>query len=364
MEQINTLKMGSTIAALRKSRGLTQEQLAALVGVSGPAVSKWETDASCPDVALLCPLARALNTTVDALLQFEAALTDEEVARQINALMETLPQKGADACEEELRRLVCRWPGCTALQFNAAMVCDGFEMFFPDAQPEQKARWRTLKRELLERVRASGTAAYWQAATIQLAGLALAQDDPDQAEALLDELPEHPGDATAVRALLYRKRGQEQEAQKLLQTQLYAAVSKAMTTLSFLLGSEKEPRRQEKMVGAYRALAGTFGLADLSEGFLVEAHRKAGEWDKAAEHFSRYVDKLLSPLPRPDPDLFAPALDCEAKPGDVFPSGMRRVLLEGMRREMLEDLQGETGEPELWQHPAFAAALKRLEESL
>lgn len=267
MEQTNTLKMGSTIAALRKSRGLTQEQLAALVGVSGPAVSKWETDASCPDVALLCPLARALNTTVDALLQFEAALTDEEVARQINALMETLPQKGADACEEELRRLVCRWPGCTALQFNAAMVCDGFEMFFPDAQPEQKARWRALKRELLERVRASGTAAYWQAATIQLAGLALAQDDPDRAEALLDELPEHPGDATAVRALLYRKRGQEQEAQKLLQTQLYAAVSKAMTTLSFLLGSEKEPRRRQKLVDAYQELARAFGLAGWAKAF-------------------------------------------------------------------------------------------------
>ena len=47
MEQTNTLKIGSTIAALRKSRGLTQEQLAALVGVSGPAVSKWETGVSC-----------------------------------------------------------------------------------------------------------------------------------------------------------------------------------------------------------------------------------------------------------------------------------------------------------------------------
>ena len=100
MEQTNTLKMGSTIAALRKSRGLTQEQLAALVGVSGPAVSKWETDASCPDVALLCPLARALNTTVDALLQFEAALTDEEVARQINAL-----RGGAAAAGVPLARL-------------------------------------------------------------------------------------------------------------------------------------------------------------------------------------------------------------------------------------------------------------------
>lgn len=356
MEQTNTLKMGSTIAALRKSRGLTQEQLAALVGVSGPAVSKWETDASCPDVALLCPLARALNTTVDALLQFEAALTDEEVARQINALMETLPQKGADACEEELRRLVCRWPGCTALQFNAAMVCDGFEMFFPDAQPEQIARWRALKRELLEQVRASGTAAYWQATTIQLAGLALAQDDPDRAEALLDELPEHPGDATAVQALLYRKRGQEQEAQKLLQTQLYAAVSKAMTILPMLLGGEEEPRRRQKLVDAYQELARAFGLAGLGEGFLVELHRQAGEWDEAARHFSLYVDQLLSPPPHPDPDLFAPALDCEKKPGEAFPAGMRRMLLDGIRREM--------DDPELRAHPVFAAALKKLEESV
>lgn len=364
MEQNNALKMGPTIAALRKSRGLTQEQLAALVGVSGPAVSKWETDASCPDVALLCPLARALNTTVDALLQFEATLTDQEVARRINALMESLPRKGAAAGEEELRQLVCRWPGCTALQFNGALVCDGFEMFFPDAPAEQKARWRAFKRELLERVRASGTAAYWQAATIQLASLALAEDDPDRAEALLDELPQHPGDATAVRALLYRKRGQEEEAQKLLQTQLYAAVSKAMTTLSFLLGSEKEPRRLEKMVGAYRSLAGTFGLADLSEGLLAEQHRRAGEWDEAARHFALYVDQLLAPLPRPDPDLFAPALDCEAKPGDVFPAGMRRVLLDGMRREVLEGLREETDGRELWEHPVFAAALKKLEQSL
>lgn len=356
MEQMNPLKIGATIASLRKARGLTQEQLAALVGVSGPAVSKWETDASCPDVALLCPLARALGTTVDGLLQFEAALSDEEVARQINALMEALPQKGPAAGEEELRQLVCRWPGCTALQFNAAAVCDGFEMFFPDASAEQKARWRDFKRELLERVRASGAAAYWQASTIQLASLALAEDDPDKAQTLLDELPEHPGDATAVRALLYRKRGQDEEAQKLLQTQLYTAVSKAMSTLALMLGSEKEPRRLEKMVQAYRSLTGTFGLADLSEGFLVEAHRKAGEWDEAAEHFSLYVDQLLSPLPRPDPDLFAPALNCEAKPGDAFPAGMRRVLLDGVRREMTD--------PELREHPVFAAAVERLEESV
>ena len=65
------MNIGGHIAALRKARGLTQEQLAAQLGVSAPAVSKWETNSSCPDITLLCPLARALGTNVDTLLQFE-----------------------------------------------------------------------------------------------------------------------------------------------------------------------------------------------------------------------------------------------------------------------------------------------------
>ena len=60
--------MGSRIAALRKQKGMTQERLAEAVGVSAPAVSKWETENSYPDIALLCPLARALGTDVNGLL--------------------------------------------------------------------------------------------------------------------------------------------------------------------------------------------------------------------------------------------------------------------------------------------------------
>ncbi|RFT79734.1 XRE family transcriptional regulator, partial [Adlercreutzia equolifaciens] len=63
------MDLGTRISELRREKGMTQEQLAKLVGISAPAVSKWETGSSCPDIALLCPLARALDTNVDTLLQ-------------------------------------------------------------------------------------------------------------------------------------------------------------------------------------------------------------------------------------------------------------------------------------------------------
>jgi len=60
--------IGKRIAALRKNQGMTQEDLAGKLGVSSQAVSKWETDASCPDISLLPLLCRTLGVTSDELL--------------------------------------------------------------------------------------------------------------------------------------------------------------------------------------------------------------------------------------------------------------------------------------------------------
>lgn len=60
--------MGSRIAARRKEKGMTQEELAAKLGVSAQAVSKWENDVSCPDISLLPRLCRILGITSDELL--------------------------------------------------------------------------------------------------------------------------------------------------------------------------------------------------------------------------------------------------------------------------------------------------------
>lgn len=47
------MKLNETIRRLRRAKGLTQEQVAQALGVSAPAVNKWERGACCPDLALL-----------------------------------------------------------------------------------------------------------------------------------------------------------------------------------------------------------------------------------------------------------------------------------------------------------------------
>lgn len=60
--------IGNRIAKFRKAKGMTQEDLASKLGVSSQAVSKWETDASCPDISLLPQLSNVLGVTTDELL--------------------------------------------------------------------------------------------------------------------------------------------------------------------------------------------------------------------------------------------------------------------------------------------------------
>ena len=60
--------IGNRISKFRKAKGLTQEALANLMGVSSQAVSKWETDASCPDISALPQLCRILGITAEELL--------------------------------------------------------------------------------------------------------------------------------------------------------------------------------------------------------------------------------------------------------------------------------------------------------
>lgn len=69
------MTLSEKILYYRKSAGLSQEELAARVGVSRQAVSKWETGESTPELSKVVLLARAFHITTDQLLSPDAPQT-------------------------------------------------------------------------------------------------------------------------------------------------------------------------------------------------------------------------------------------------------------------------------------------------
>lgn len=63
-------RIGEKIKERRRKNNLTQEKLAAQLGVSCQAISKWETGITSPDLSLIVPLARLLKITADELFCF------------------------------------------------------------------------------------------------------------------------------------------------------------------------------------------------------------------------------------------------------------------------------------------------------
>ncbi len=87
------MNIGARILTLRKQKGITQELLAAELGVTAAAVSKWEKGYTLPDILMLCALADYFGVTTDDLLDRTAeekqaiiAAQTEELGQKISAL--------------------------------------------------------------------------------------------------------------------------------------------------------------------------------------------------------------------------------------------------------------------------------------
>ncbi|MBR2473379.1 MAG: helix-turn-helix domain-containing protein [Clostridia bacterium] len=79
---MNTYITGATIKTLRENKGLTQNELAAMLGVSDKAVSKWETAKGLPDITLIEPLAKALGVSVMELMSGDT-VTNKNISANI-----------------------------------------------------------------------------------------------------------------------------------------------------------------------------------------------------------------------------------------------------------------------------------------
>ena len=99
------MDMGVVIKKYRKEAGMTQEEMANRLGVTTPAVNKWENSNSKPDIELLAPIARLLDISLDTLLSFHENLSDTEIEEIIRKMDRMFSEEGYEKIYEWALRI-------------------------------------------------------------------------------------------------------------------------------------------------------------------------------------------------------------------------------------------------------------------
>ena len=85
-------RMGSFIQLSRKEKGMTQKELAELIGVSDKTISKWENGNSVPDTEILSSLCQSLDISVNELLSGEKLPVESYPQRAEENMMNLLKE--------------------------------------------------------------------------------------------------------------------------------------------------------------------------------------------------------------------------------------------------------------------------------
>ena len=97
---MDQVKAGAFLKILRRERGITQEQLAAELGVSGRTISRWETGSNMPDISLLVEIAEYFDVSIPEIIKGERK--SEDMKEETKEVAETM----SDYARAEKEQLV------------------------------------------------------------------------------------------------------------------------------------------------------------------------------------------------------------------------------------------------------------------
>ena len=80
------MSFGENLKNVRKQRGVTQEELAEILGVSRQAISKWELDGGYPETEKLLVISKTLNISIDYLLNDVSVMEEKEKTEEKNVV--------------------------------------------------------------------------------------------------------------------------------------------------------------------------------------------------------------------------------------------------------------------------------------
>ena len=115
--------LNENIKAVRKSKGLSQQELAVKLNVVRQTVSKWEQGLSVPDSDLLVSLSEALETPVSTLLGETVIESEADDLKAISAKLEVINLQLAR--KKVTRKRILRWillALCAAIAITFAVL--------------------------------------------------------------------------------------------------------------------------------------------------------------------------------------------------------------------------------------------------
>lgn len=221
---MNRLSIGEVIFKLRKEKGITQDGLGKVIGVSTAAVSKWESGISYPDITLLPVLATFLNVSIDKLMNFKIELSDEEVLKIFRECEPLFSggnlYKAIDTSKEYIRK----YPLSYYLKLKIGYL---YVMYSWKADNEEKQMKITVDAiELFEDVvQNCKQVEFVESSLFQLGALYQLVGEDDKAIESLNKIHKGELDPNTLLSSIYIKRNDFKKAREILQTNLFKSIN-------------------------------------------------------------------------------------------------------------------------------------------
>ena len=135
-------RIAENIRAYRKQLGLTQEQLAEVLGVSAGAVYKWESKSSLPELKLIMEMADFFDVSVDMLLGYQ--MKDNRLGATVHRLWEASNNRDYEMLSEA-EKAIRKYPHSFEVVFTAAHV------YYTFGAETKKEPWLRRAIELLQK---------------------------------------------------------------------------------------------------------------------------------------------------------------------------------------------------------------------
>ena len=219
------MKLNEQIREHRKKVGLTQEQVANYLGVSTPAVNKWESGSTYPYITFLAPLARLLKIDMNTLFTFPESLSKEEVGRFCNQIGEVVQAIGFQAGFSAATTKLQEYPNCDLLRYSLALLLEG-SLQISQLSSENREKYESQLLNWYEQAANSRDEEIREAAISILVNKYLACGKMEKAQELIELLPDkRVVDKQRLKINVLLRQGKYKEAAEMAEMKIFGDIA-------------------------------------------------------------------------------------------------------------------------------------------